>query len=93
MITVNYNGRLGNQIIQYIAASIFAMKFNLHLDFNNGLDPLLIHKSGGIKNSFFPMVTISDENFLSVLKPKNHLHLFPGIEFNWTEEVDIMRLI
>lgn len=34
----------------------------------------------------------NDGQSSSVLKPKGHLELFPYIEFNWTEEVNIMKL-
>ena len=35
MVTLNFNGRLGNNLIQYIASLFFAKKYNL--DFKSGL--------------------------------------------------------
>jgi hypothetical protein len=73
MITVKYYGRLGNQIFQYIAASIFSEKHNLYLDFQTeqlggyrNLSLLLKHISGENKNEF-PIVEINDFNFLEYL--------------------------
>ena len=31
MVSINYNGRTGNQLFQYVAAYIFAKKFNLKI--------------------------------------------------------------
>jgi hypothetical protein len=32
MVSINYDGRLGNNLFQYVAAFIFAKKFNLSLN-------------------------------------------------------------
>lgn len=77
MITVKYNGRLGNQIFQYLAASVFAKKYNLYLDFVNkqvggyrNLSLLLKQVSGD--NKFYtPEIEINDSNFLDYLNRDN----------------------
>jgi hypothetical protein len=70
MITVKYNGRLGNQIFQYLAASIFSIKHNLYLEFNEKLNPILTHISG---DNYFTnsIVEINDNNFLDYLNRDN----------------------
>jgi hypothetical protein len=81
MVTINYGGRLGNNLLQYISAYLFAKKFNLSLltpPINNGLDFGkffdLRSVNGNIVNSM--KIVINDKNFLEFLKqtdiPKAH---------------------
>lgn len=73
MITVKYNGRLGNQIFQYMAASIFAEKHNLFLDFRtqeeNGYKNLsyLLKYISGEKKIDCGRLEINDDNYFNYL--------------------------
>jgi hypothetical protein len=76
MVTVNYGGRLGNNLLQYISAYVFAKKFNLSLvtpPINNGLNFgdffKLNNCNGDINNSH--SVVITNNNFLDYLKQTN----------------------
>lgn len=76
MVTINYGGRLGNNLFQYVSAYLFARKFNLSLmtpPAYNGLNfgDLLISKNfqGEINNSY--NIIITDNNFLEYLKKKD----------------------
>lgn len=73
MVTINYGGRLGNNLLQYISAYFFAKKFNLSLvtpPINNNLnfgDFFNLNNCNGsvdISHS----ILITDDNFLDYLK-------------------------
>jgi hypothetical protein len=86
MVTIEYKGRLGNNMFQYISAYFFAKKFGLslmtlpiHSDLHFGEFFNLNNCYGDIINS--PSVIITDDNFLEYLKqtdiPKAH-YIFCG---------------
>lgn len=80
MVIVDYNGRLSNCIIQYIAASIFAEKFDLKLDFKDELNPIIKHISGN-KVFITEPILVNEKNFLDLLsldKINNSSYLFNG---------------
>ena len=71
MVTINYGGRLGNNLLQYISAYLFSKKFNLSLitpPINYGLDFggffNLKKFDGDIINS--NSVVITNNNFLDL---------------------------
>lgn len=81
MVTVKYNGRLGNQIFQYLAASIFSIKYDLYLEFNDKLNPILTHISGKNNYSTKSTIEINDYNFLDYLNRDNigsYHYIFDG---------------
>ena len=66
MITIQYHGRLCNNIIQYLAASVFSEKFNLKINTRNNFEPLLKTISG--EREFDSELTIVNEtNFMELL--------------------------
>jgi hypothetical protein len=67
MVTISYSGRLGNNLFQYIAAYIFAKKFNLKISSdivaNNFNLPLL--ESGIVGDT---KIDVDDSNFMCLLE-------------------------
>jgi hypothetical protein len=67
MVSITYSGRLGNNLFQYVAAYIFAKKFNLKISsgvVENNFDlPLLTGES----NSDL-VIDVNDNNFMSLLE-------------------------
>jgi len=77
MVTIEYGGRLGNNLLQYIAAYLFSNKFKLSLmtpPINNGLDFSRLFNfeksEGEVIHS--PNVFITNDNFLEYLN-QNHI--------------------
>ena len=67
MVSINYNGRTGNQLFQYVAAYIFAKKFNLNLSSDiveNNFD--LPSLENGIVGDI--KIDVDDSNFMCLLK-------------------------
>lgn len=79
MITINYQGRLGNNIIQYFAGKILAEKNNLQLNYNSSVLDYW-HKYFDIHHNNKGMIGkdieyISDDNFLDKLSnPLSNKH-------------------
>lgn len=81
MVILNYYGGFGNQIIQYLAASIFAEKFDLQLDcivytdYDKGYKDVvydaetdkILKPIFGSKNNDGPKFLINDDNFMEYL--------------------------
>lgn len=70
MVSIVYSGRLGNNFFQYVAAYIFAKKFNLKIStavVENNFDlPLL---TGELISE--PVIDVDDYNFMSLLESEN----------------------
>jgi hypothetical protein len=69
-VSINYSGRLGNNLFQYVAAYIFAKKFNLKISsgvVENKFDlPLLTgEETGG------PIIDVDDSNFMRLLESES----------------------
>ena len=67
MVSINYNGRTGNQLFQYVAAYIFAKKFNLKISSDiveNNFD--LPSLENGIVGDI--KIDVDDSNFMCLLK-------------------------
>lgn len=67
MVSINYSGRTGNNIFQYVAAYIFAKKFNFKI-INNILDNKfdLPSLENGIVGDI--KIDVDDSNFMSLLE-------------------------
>ena len=86
MVSINYNGRLGNNLFQYISAYIFAKKFNLSLLTSPTYNGLNFGEFFNLKNitgkSFSSnVIIINDDNFLEYLNKKeipNSHYIFSG---------------
>jgi hypothetical protein len=66
MITIQYNGRLCNNIIQYLAASIFGEKFNLKINDRNNFEPLIKTIYGENEFDSEPII-VNETNFMDLL--------------------------
>ena len=70
MVSINYSGRLGNNLFQYVAAYIFAKKFELKISsgvVENKFDlPLLTGES-----NYYNIVDVDDNNFMSLLESES----------------------
>ena len=67
MVSINYNGRTGNQLFQYVAAYIFAKKFNLKISSDiveNNFD--LPSLENGIVGDI--KIDVDDSNFMCLLE-------------------------
>jgi hypothetical protein len=65
-VSINYNGRLGNHLFQYVAAFIFAKKFNLSLNtifFDDKFKFPQLNGSVHVDNKLI----VNDSNFLELL--------------------------
>ncbi len=69
-VSINYSGRLGNNLFQYAAAYIFANKFNLRISsgvVENKFDlPLLTGETTG-----GPIIDVDDSNFMNLLESES----------------------
>jgi hypothetical protein len=67
MVSIVYSGRLGNNLLQYVAAYIFAKKFNLKLS-SEGLDNVfnLPSLDGDVTDG--PIIDVDDSNFIYLLE-------------------------
>lgn len=67
MVSITYSGRLGNNLFQYVAAYIFAKKFNLKISsgvVENKFDlPVLIGEETNL-----PIINVDDNNFMELLE-------------------------
>lgn len=71
MVTVNYMGRLGNNILQYVIGYIFSKKFNLHYKINPNIESSNILKPINITGNFCDnneVEYITDENISMFLE-------------------------
>jgi hypothetical protein len=104
MITLRYDGRLGNNLIQFITALFFAKKHNLHFktpaNYNNNHWELLIKEPifSGIVGT--ETVEINDDNYMELLdvdKVLPHHYHFNGFfqkkEFFTKYESEIKSLL
>lgn len=83
MITIDYKGRLGNNIIQYIVANFLSHKYNLKLDINPPINDdieFIKNENGNIGED---LIIVNDDNFIDIFngniytsKPKFHLDGF-----------------
>ena len=67
MVSINYEGRAGNNLFQYAAAYIFAKKFNLSVNSNVIENPFDIPKLNGDSHNS-PTIIVTDNNFLQLLQ-------------------------
>lgn len=65
-VSINYKGRLGNNLFQYIAAYIFAKKFNFSLISNVIENYFNLPQSTGLVYKNNPFI-VNDSNFLNLL--------------------------
>jgi hypothetical protein len=78
-LEINYIGRLGNNILQYLMGQYLSHKFNLQ--FNAELesnDDFIIHKTSGSKN-YSCKVEVNDSNIFDIINTENIKH---GIHLN-----------
>jgi hypothetical protein len=66
MVSIIYSGRLGNNLFQYVAAYIFAKKFNLKISSNIIENKFGLPTLTGVQN-INPTINVDDFNFLSLL--------------------------
>ncbi len=66
MVTIQYAGRLGNNLFQYSAAHIFANKFNLTLNTNPPENNFGLSKLNGLINDGKTII-VDDDNFMELL--------------------------
>jgi hypothetical protein len=80
MITIQYKGRLGNRLLIYAAAYIFAKKFNFTIcsDIVQNIFGLPAYKGVEYDRSALEVITVDDKNFMHLLQsdwlPPNHYH-------------------
>lgn len=80
MVTIKYNGRLGNNLFQYISALIFSKKFGLSLN-TNFIDPHFNLPQSNGANYLNDKIIVNDSNFLELLssdKIESRHYVFDG---------------
>ena len=66
-VSINYSGRLGNNLFQYVAAYIFAKKFNLNITSDIILTKFDLPTICG--NSYTSnVISVNDDNFMALLE-------------------------
>jgi len=70
-VSINYMGRLGNNIFQYVAAYIFAKKFNLQIITEPIHTPFDLPKLLGNTYSSDSKFEVNDSNFLELLNSES----------------------
>jgi hypothetical protein len=104
MVTLKYDGRLGNNLIQYISSLFFAKKFNLNFNLepnsNSGNWNFLLKNRivNGLTGN--QTIEVNDDNFIDLLNREkiepNHYHFngyFQNKEFLQTYESEIKSLL
>lgn len=66
MVTINYKGRLGNNLFQYIAAYFFAKKFNYSMISNVVENCFILPQLNGLVYNNSELI-VNDSNFLELL--------------------------
>ncbi len=75
MVSVRFEGRLGNNLIQYLVAKLFANKNNLFLKLEPHIENLpCIKKLNNIGNNFEKneVIQINDNNFIDFFREKKN---------------------
>jgi hypothetical protein len=67
MVTINYKGRLGNNLFQYIAAYFFAKKFNYSIISNVVENCFTLPQLNGLVYNNNNEIIVNDSNFLDLL--------------------------
>lgn len=98
MVTIQYQGRLGNTLIQYVAAYIFAKKFNFNLLTNPPTNYFDLPKHYG-ETHLSPKIYITDDNFfelinLDKIEPANYIFLgfFQEVSFLEKYRTEIINM-